>query len=116
MDNTVSSIPRCAFLLVSFPLQSAVENMSAIGLQPETIVSRLLLKLGGRLAHSKDSYWKIGTARVALILSGMATNLPGSRVPLGRGLGLATPTSLLKPPTFSMLKSPDFSRKELSVR
>ena len=90
MDNTVSSISQSAFLPVSFPLQSAVENVSAIGLQPETIVSRLLLKLGGRLAHSEDSYWKIGTVRVALILSGMATNLPGSRVPLGRGLRLTT--------------------------
>ena len=31
-----------------------------MGLQPETIVSRLSLKLGGRLAHCEDSYRKIG--------------------------------------------------------
>ena len=54
--------------------------------------------------------------RVALILSGMATNLPGLRVPLSSGLRLATPPSLLKPPMFLILKSPDFSRKELLVR
>ena len=87
MDNTVSSISQSAFLPVSFPLQSAVENVSAIGLQPETIVSRLLLKLGGRRAHSEESYWKIGAVGVALILSGMAINLPGSRVPLAEGCG-----------------------------
>ena len=33
-----------------------------MGLHPETIVSRLSLKLGGRLAHSEDSYRKIGTS------------------------------------------------------
>ena len=62
MDNTVSSIPWSADQLVSFPLQSATEYMSAMGLQPEIIVSRLSLKLGGRLAHSEDSYRKIGTS------------------------------------------------------
>ena len=36
--------------------------MSATGLQPETIVSRLSLKLGGRLAHCEDSYRKIGAS------------------------------------------------------
>ena len=43
-----------------FPLQSAVEFVSAMGLQLETIVSRLSLKLGGRLAHCEDSYREIG--------------------------------------------------------
>ena len=33
--------------------------MSATGLQPENIVFRLLLKLGGRLAHCEDGYGKI---------------------------------------------------------
>ena len=60
MDYTVSSIPRCTDWPVSFPLQSAVEYVSATGLQPETIVSRLSMKLGGRIAHSEDSYRKIG--------------------------------------------------------
>ena len=41
--------------------QVQVEYVSAMGLQPETIVSRLSLKLGGRLAHYEDSYRKIGT-------------------------------------------------------
>ena len=62
MNYTVSSIPQSADWPVSFPLQSAVEYVSATGLQPETIVSRLLLKLGGRLAHCEDSYRKICTS------------------------------------------------------
>ena len=57
----VSSIPRGADWPVSFPLQSAVEYVSAAGLQPETTVSRLSKKLGGGLAHCEDSYEKIGT-------------------------------------------------------
>ena len=62
MDNTVSSIPRSADWPVSFPLQSVVEYGSAMGLQPETIVSWLSLKLGGGLAHCEDSYRKIGAS------------------------------------------------------
>ena len=56
MDHTVSQIPRSTDWPVSFPLQSAVEFVLATSLQLETIVSRLSLKLGGRLAHCKDSY------------------------------------------------------------
>ena len=72
MDNTVSSISQSADWPVSFPLQSAVEYVSATGLQPETIVSRLSLKLGGRLAHCEDSYRKIGTSegRIDIIRNG----------------------------------------------
>ena len=33
-----------------------------MGLHPQTIVSRLSKKLGGRIAYSKDSYRKIGTS------------------------------------------------------
>ena len=66
MDYTVSQIPRSTDWPVSFPLQSAVEFVSAMGLQPETIVSRLSLKLGGRLAHCEDSYRTIGTRRIHL--------------------------------------------------
>ena len=62
VDNTVSSIPRSADWPVSFPLQSAVEYVSAMGLAMETIVSRLSLKVGGKLAHCEDSYGKIGTS------------------------------------------------------
>ena len=62
MDYTVSSIPRSADWPVNFLLQSATEYMSAIGLHPETIVSRLSKKLGGRLAYSEDSYRKIGAS------------------------------------------------------
>ena len=36
--------------------------MSAIGLHPGTIVSRLSKKLGGRLAYSEESYRTIGTS------------------------------------------------------
>ena len=36
--------------------------MSVVGLHPETIVSRLSLKLSGRLAYSEDSYRKIGAS------------------------------------------------------
>ena len=66
MDLTVSQIPRNSDWPVSFPLQSAVEFVSASGLQPETIVSRLSQKLGGRLAHCIDSYRTIGTQRIHL--------------------------------------------------
>ena len=62
LDSTVSSIPRSADWPVSFPLQSAVQYVLAMGLHPETIVSRLSLKLGGRQAHSEDSYRKIGAS------------------------------------------------------
>ena len=62
MYNTVSSIPQSADWPVSFPLQSEVEHVSATGLQLETMVSRLSLKLGDRLAHCEDSYRKIGTS------------------------------------------------------
>ena len=44
-----------------FPLQSAMEYVSALGLNPETIVSTLSNKLGGRIAYLEDSYRKIGT-------------------------------------------------------
>ena len=60
-DKTVSSIPRQANWPVSFPQQSIVELISAWGLLPETIVSRLSKQLGGRIAHSVDSYEKIST-------------------------------------------------------
>ena len=60
MDYTVSQIPWSTDWPVSFPLQSAVEFVSASGLQPETIVSRLSQKLGGRIAHCIDSYRIIG--------------------------------------------------------
>ena len=62
MDNNVSSIPLIADWPVSFPLQSAVEYVSAMGLAMETIVSRLSLKVGGKPAHCEDSYGKIGTS------------------------------------------------------
>ncbi len=39
-----------------------MEYVSALGLNPETIVSRLSKKLGGTLANSKDSYRTIGTS------------------------------------------------------
>ena len=61
LDTTVSSIPHGADWPVSFPLQSTFEYVFAAGLQPETMVSRLSKKLGGRLAHCEDSYEKIGT-------------------------------------------------------
>ena len=60
MDYTVSSIPQGADWSVNLPLQSATEYMSAMGLHPETIVSRLSKRLGGRLAYSEDSYRTIG--------------------------------------------------------
>ena len=62
MDYTVASIPQSADWPVSFPLQSAMEYVSAMGLHPETIVSRLSKKLGGRIAYSEDSYRTIGAS------------------------------------------------------
>ena len=38
-----------------------MEYVSALGLNPETIVSTLSNKLGGRIAYLEDSYRKIGT-------------------------------------------------------
>ena len=62
MDYTVSSIPWSADWPVNFPLQSATEYVSAMGLHPETIISRLSKKLSGRLAYSEDSYRTIDTS------------------------------------------------------
>ena len=62
IDSTVSSIPQSADWPVSFPLQSAMDYVSARGLHPETIVSRLSKKLGGRIVYSEDSYRTIGTS------------------------------------------------------
>ena len=62
MDYTISSIPWGANWQVNFSLQSATEYVSAMGLHPEAIVSRLSKKLGGRLAHSEDSYRIIGAS------------------------------------------------------
>ena len=47
-------------MLASFPLLEATEYVSAKGLSPETIVSKLSKKLGGRLVYSKDSCRAIG--------------------------------------------------------
>ena len=62
MGYTLSSIHWSADLLVNFPLKSATEYVSAMGLHWETIVSRLSKKRGGRLAYSEDSYRTIGTS------------------------------------------------------
>ena len=62
MDNTVASIPQSLDWPVSLTSQSAMEFVSALGLSPETIVSILSNKLGGRIAYSEDSYRKIGTS------------------------------------------------------
>ena len=62
MNNTVFSIFQSADWLVNCPLQSEAEYVSATGLQPETIVFRLSLKLGGRLAYCEDIYRTIGTS------------------------------------------------------
>ena len=62
-DTRVSEIPRDANWPVSFPLQSAVEYVSATGLQLDTIVMRLNEQLGERLVHNADSYEKIGANR-----------------------------------------------------
>ena len=72
MAYTVTSIPWSANWPVSFQLKSAIEYESAMGLHPETIVSRLSKKLGGRLAYSKDSYRTIGTSEkyIDIIIKG----------------------------------------------
>ena len=90
--------------------------MSATGLQPETIVSRLSLKLGGRLDHCEEGFRKIGASegRIDIIKNGYKPTWIKS-VPRQRVVA-CNPPSLLKPPMFSILKSQDFSRKELSVR
>ena len=62
MDCTLASIPWSSDWPVSFLSQSATEYVSAMGLHPETIVSRLSKKLGGRIAYSEDSYRTIGTS------------------------------------------------------
>ena len=60
MNCTVASIPRSSDWPVSFPLQSATEYVSALGLNPETIVSTLSKDLGGIIAYSKEGYRKTG--------------------------------------------------------
>lgn len=65
----MSSIPHSVDWTVSFLLYSAVEHMSATGLQPENIVSRLSKTLGGRLSLNKDSYVKIEADRVHLAIT-----------------------------------------------
>ena len=62
MDSTVASIPRSTDWPVSFPILEATEYVSAKGLSPEIIVSKLSKKLGGTLAYSEDSYRVIGTS------------------------------------------------------
>ena len=57
--KTVSNIPCQADWLFSFLLQLAVEIVSASGLQPETILSRLFKQLGGRISCCVDIYEKI---------------------------------------------------------
>ena len=66
IDHTVSQIPRSTDWPVSFLLLSAVDFVSYSGLDPETIVSQLSLKLGGRIAHCLDSYRTIGAKDVHL--------------------------------------------------
>ena len=72
MDSTIASIPWSTDWPVSFPLLAAMEYVSTKGLSPETIVSTLSKKLGGRLAYSQDSYRVIGTSEkhVAIIRKG----------------------------------------------
>ena len=60
VDTTFSSIPCGADWPVSRVTVVTVEYVSAAGGQLETIVSRLSVKLGGSMAHSEDSYRKIG--------------------------------------------------------
>ena len=62
----VFSIPYSVDGPLSFPLQSTVEYVSADGLLPETIVSRLSKRLRVRLSHNKDSYVRISTDRVTI--------------------------------------------------
>ena len=81
MDYTVSQIPRSTDWPVSFQLQSAVDFVSASGLDPETIVSRLSLKLGGRIAHCLDSYRTIGTRDVHLNILKSGYHPPWLRAP-----------------------------------
>ena len=60
-DKAVSSTPRQADWQVSFLLQCAVKFVSALGLQPETIISRLSKQIGGRMSHFVDSNENICT-------------------------------------------------------
>ena len=116
MDYAVSSIPQSTDWPVSFPLQSAVEHVSATGLQLKTMVSRLSLKLGSRLAHCEDNYRKICTSEVHIDIIRKGYKPTWIKVHLSRGLRLATPPSPLMPPIFSILKLPDFLGKEPTVR
>ena len=45
-----------------FPLKSAIEIVTNWGFNPETIVSRLLKPLGGRLSHNVDSLGILGAS------------------------------------------------------
>ena len=115
MVYTVSSIPWSADLPVNFPLQSATEYVSAMGLHPETIVSRLSKKLGGRLAYNKNSYRTIVASEehIDIIRKGYQGTWD-KHTP--SPLLLATLPSTLKHPMFSIQKLLGFPRKEPSVR
>merc|ERR1712101_45137 len=54
IDNTVTSIPQSSDWPVSFPSQSAVDYVSALGLSPKTIVSTLSTIWGVDL-HSRKT-------------------------------------------------------------
>ena len=53
-------------------MHSAVELVSAWGLQPETIISRLSVQLGSRIAYNVDGHEKIGTqwSQIAILKRG----------------------------------------------
>ena len=110
IDYTVSFIPRGADWPVNFPLQSAMEYVSAMGLHLETIFSRLFKKQGGRLAYSEESYRTIGASE------GHIDIIRKDYKPTWDKCAHQQRDTLLKPPMFLTQNSLGFLRKEPFVR
>ena len=99
-----------------FPVKSATEYVSAMGLHPETIVSRLSKKLGGRLAYSEDSHRTIGTSERHINVIRKGYKPTWDKYAPWQRIAPSDLPSLQKPPMFLIQKLLDFSRKEPFMR
>ena len=61
LGNEISDIDREADWPSSFPLKSAVDEVTKAGFRPDLISSALSSPIGGRLSHAIDSYRNIGS-------------------------------------------------------
>ena len=83
---------------------------------PETIVSRLSKKLGGRLAYSKDSYRTIGASEKHIDIIRKGYKPTWDKYAPWQRVAPSNLPSLPKPPMFLIQKLLGFSRKEPFMR